>query len=32
MSWAPTRVIMAHGRWVDEDAGAFLERSFAWLR
>lgn len=31
MSWAPERVIMAHGRWVDEDAPGFLERSFAWL-
>jgi hypothetical protein len=30
-SWAPQRVIMAHGRWIDDDAGAFLDRSFAWL-
>ena len=32
LAWAPERVIMAHGAWIDRDAGAFLERSFAWLR
>jgi len=31
IAWAPERVIMAHGRWVDRDAAAFVERSFAWL-
>ncbi|WP_300396477.1 DUF4336 domain-containing protein [Henriciella sp.] len=27
----PRRVIMAHGEWVDEDAGLFLRRAFSWL-
>lgn len=31
MSWAPERVIMAHGSWIERDGVAFLERSFAWL-
>jgi len=32
LSWAPRRVIMAHGAIVSEDAVAFLERSFRWLK
>ena len=27
----PERVIFAHGRWFDHDAGARLERSLRWL-
>jgi hypothetical protein len=32
MVWAPQRVIMAHGAMITEDAVAFLERSFRWLK
>ena len=31
MAWAPQRVVMAHGTWIDSEGVAFLERSFSWL-
>ncbi|WP_435106210.1 DUF4336 domain-containing protein [Arhodomonas sp. AD133] len=31
-SWQPERIVLAHGRIVETDAMAFLERSFRWLR
>ncbi|HKJ71360.1 MAG TPA: DUF4336 domain-containing protein [Gammaproteobacteria bacterium] len=32
LGWQPRRVVMAHGRWQDEEGRAFLERAFRWLR
>lgn len=31
LSWAPERVIFAHGSWFERDGTARLERSLAWL-
>ena len=31
LSWAPERVIFAHGRWFEEDGTARLARSLRWL-
>jgi len=30
--WRPRRVVVAHGRFYDDDATAQLDRAFAWLR
>jgi hypothetical protein len=32
LAWAPERVIVSHGRCIDTDARAHLERAFRWLR
>ncbi len=32
IAWAPERVIIAHGRWYDENGTAELRRAFRWLR
>ena len=31
MRWNPERIIIAHGRWYQTDAGAELRRAFRWL-
>ncbi|MCA9694556.1 MAG: DUF4336 domain-containing protein [Nannocystaceae bacterium] len=31
LAWGPERIILSHGLCVSEDAGGFLQRSFAWL-
>ncbi|GAB4516032.1 MAG: DUF4336 domain-containing protein [Roseibium sp.] len=31
LSWAPEKVIMAHGEWRKTDGTAFLERAFSWV-
>ncbi|EGM68695.1 DUF4336 domain-containing protein [Shewanella sp. HN-41] len=31
LAWEPQRIVMAHGLIVEQDAKAFLQRSFAWL-
>lgn len=31
ISWAPERIIIAHGRWYETNAVAELERAFRWL-
>lgn len=31
IAWAPTRVIIAHGRWFAENGVAELKRAFRWL-
>lgn len=31
LTWQPERVVMAHGRWVDENVAEFLRRAFSWL-
>ena len=31
LSWAPERVILAHGRWYDHDGTAELRRAFRWV-
>jgi len=31
IAWNPERVIIAHGRWFDNDGVRALKRSFAWL-
>lgn len=31
-AWRPERIIIAHGRWYEEDAMAELDRAFRWLR
>lgn len=31
LAWNPRRVVMAHGRWQDDNGRAFLERAFAWI-
>jgi hypothetical protein len=31
IAWNPRRVVVAHGRWFEEDGGGALERAFAWL-
>jgi len=31
IAWNPTRVIVAHGDWVRDNAGAVLERALAWM-
>ncbi len=30
IAWAPERVILAHGRWIERDGTAELRRRFAW--
>lgn len=32
LAWAPERVVLSHGRCLDSDARAHLERAFRWLR
>jgi hypothetical protein len=32
LAWKPRRVLFAHGRFYLDDATAWLERAFAWLR
>jgi hypothetical protein len=32
IAWAPERVILSHGRWIERDGVAELERAFAWAR
>nr|WP_321508061.1 DUF4336 domain-containing protein [uncultured Celeribacter sp.] len=32
LSWAPEKVILAHGRWYDRNGTAELKRAFRWLR
>jgi hypothetical protein len=31
ISWAPERIILAHGRWYDRDGTGELRRAFRWL-
>jgi hypothetical protein len=31
IGWAPERVILAHGRWYDQDGVAELRRAFRWV-
>ncbi|HET6620104.1 MAG TPA: DUF4336 domain-containing protein [Dongiaceae bacterium] len=31
MAWQPQRVILAHGRWYEGNAGAELRRAFRWV-
>jgi hypothetical protein len=31
ISWAPTRIIIAHGRWYESNALEELRRAFRWL-
>ena len=31
ISWQPQRIIIAHGRWYEENAVAELKRAFRWL-
>jgi hypothetical protein len=31
ISWAPERIILAHGRWYPKDGAAELRRAFRWL-
>jgi hypothetical protein len=31
LSWAPERVVFAHGRWFDRDGAASLRRALSWL-
>jgi hypothetical protein len=31
ISWAPERVLFAHGRWYDRNGTAELKRAFRWL-
>jgi len=31
LSWAPERVIMAHGEWQRSDGSTYLRRAFSWL-
>jgi len=31
IAWQPERIIIAHGRWYDEDGTAELRRAFRWL-
>lgn len=31
LAWQPQRIVMAHGVIVEQDAMAFLQKSFAWL-
>jgi hypothetical protein len=31
MAWQPERVILAHGRWYEENAAAELRRAFRWV-
>jgi hypothetical protein len=31
IGWAPERIILAHGRWYNENGTAELRRAFAWL-
>jgi hypothetical protein len=31
LAWRPERVILAHGRWYEQDGTAELERAFRWL-
>jgi hypothetical protein len=31
ISWAPERIIIAHGRWYETNAVAELKRAFRWL-
>lgn len=30
LTWAPERIIMAHGRWYERDAQHELRRAFRW--
>ncbi len=32
LDWAPERVIMAHGQWVEGNGADYLETAFEWLR
>ncbi|MEF2071558.1 DUF4336 domain-containing protein [Consotaella aegiceratis] len=32
MSWAPEKVVIAHGTWADHDGQVFIARGFRWLR
>jgi hypothetical protein len=31
ISWAPERIVIAHGRWYESNAVAELKRAFRWL-
>jgi hypothetical protein len=31
ISWQPQRIIIAHGRWYEDNAVAELKRAFRWL-
>ncbi|HXR93433.1 MAG TPA: hypothetical protein VN750_24460 [Steroidobacteraceae bacterium] len=31
ISWGPDRIIIAHGRWYQQDGVKELERAFRWL-
>jgi hypothetical protein len=31
IAWGPERVILAHGRWYDENGAAELKRAFRWI-
>lgn len=31
LSWEPQRVIMAHGKWQNQNGKKFLEKSFEWI-
>jgi hypothetical protein len=31
MAWHPQRVILAHGRWYQENGEAELRRAFRWV-
>ncbi len=31
ITWQPQRIIIAHGRWYEENAVAELKRAFRWL-
>lgn len=32
LAWAPTKIILAHGRWYPENGVAELKRAFQWLQ
>jgi hypothetical protein len=31
LGWSPNHVVIAHGRWAQENGRAFIQRSFRWL-
>lgn len=31
IAWTPDRIVLAHGRCYDKDAGAELRRAFRWV-
>jgi hypothetical protein len=31
LGWRPNRVVVAHGKWAQENGRAFIQKSFRWL-